>query len=1275
LEDSLRASVQGLELVDQARKRKGWNRQSAAWAQAALTSVASLKQFWRRERISRETFTRICQTVGLDSWQEIADNQPIQQIVTDWGEAPEPAFFCGRVQELETLDRWLTVDRCKLIALLGMGGMGKTTLAVKLVQQVLAQKEGGGEIGNESFNSSSIPHPSSFQFIIWRSLRNAPLPEIVLTDLMRFFSGPQPQIELVAGPQGFVPLLAELMVYLREHRCLVVLDNAESILVSDDSLAVGNYRSGYEGYGELLRRVGEERHQSCLVLTSREQPREIALLDGEKVRSLRLRGLLQEEGQKILERIGSFSTSVAECGVIVDHYAGNPLALKLAAAGIRDLLHGNIDEFLALLQQGTLVFSDIRDLLERHFNRLSGLEQEVLYWLAIAREPISLEELKTDLLSPESRLNLTETLDSLKRRSLLEVVPIGFTLQPAVMEYVTDRLVKSVLEEILLRRQGRDEAEAAQSAGEESEPMRHPNTENSQSPRSHPPALIPPLSLKKHALIKATAKDYIREAQTRLILEPLIEQLQIAFDSSQEIKAALMQLIPPLQDKPAIKTGYIGGNILNLLCYLQADFTGFDFSRLTLWQADLRRATLHGVSFANSDLSQSAFTETFGNVLSVAFSPDGKTLAKSDEQGWISLWQVETGKQLLSFKAHSYWVFSVTFSPDGKTLASGGLDRTVKLWDLNTGKCLQTFQIHDGGVSAVAYAGGPGYLSNLSPLAAGKNILASSSADQTIKLINLQTGDCQTVLTGHQGIVRSIAFSPHNQTLASGSLDETIKLWDINTGDCLKTLEDTTAIYAVAFVKVREGHGNTEANGHADTEFASPHASPLLLASAGDDGIVKLWDTATGECVQALVGHSDRVWSLAASSTGETLISSSDDRTIKIWDVNTGECLKTLPGHQNRIWSVALSPDGQTLASGSNDRTLRLWHVSDGKCLRVLQGYDNCTSPIVFGEWYSNTPHPTPHTPHPVLFTFSADQSVRFWDLQANQCLKTIPLPTKAAMQAALSPDGRTLAGGGLDHTIRLCDLHSGTCLRTLHGHTAWVRTVAFNPDGTLLASASGDQTIKLWNIHTGECLFTLTGHTNPIQSVAFSPDGKLLASGSWDWTIKLWEINSGICLQTLIGHTDQLREVKFSPDGQLLVSSSLDPEIRLWEVATGNCLKILDAQTAGVEAIACSPNGQLLASASQDGTIRLWRLPTGECLHILSVQTGYSGALVFSSDSQVLAIGGEDGICTLWDVQAIRHLQTLQVPRPYEGMNITEIKGLTDAQKASLCALGAFVE
>ncbi len=416
-----------------------------------------------------------------------------------------------------------------------------------------------------------------------------------------------------------------------------------------------------------------------------------------------------------------------------------------------------------------------------------------------------------------------------------------------------------------------------------------------------------------------------------------------------------MHFIPALQGKPAIKTGYIGGNMLNLLCHLQVDLSGQDFSHVTLWQADLRQAILHNVDFTNADLSRSTFTNTFGNVLSIAFNPDGAILAKSDEQGWISIWQVETGKQLLSFKAHSNWIFSVAFSPadvnlpsgSGAMLASGGLDRSVKLWDLNTGECLRTFQMHEGGISAVSIlpSVSPGYCST----SQGSGILASSSADQTIKLIDLETGECLHTLKGHQGIVRSISSSPDYQILASASLDQTIRLWDVASGQCLKTIVDSTTIYSIVFIEVNPETRKQQDRGNGkDGKDLLPSSFPSLLASAGDDGNVKLWDTTTGECVKVLKGHSDRVWSLAASPMGKILVSGSDDKTIKIWDVATGQCLKTLYGHQNRIWSVAFSSDGQTFASGSNDRTIRLWNIKTGQCLRTLQGYNNDTAPIGF---------------------------------------------------------------------------------------------------------------------------------------------------------------------------------------------------------------------------------------------------------------------------------------------------------------------------------------
>lgn len=212
-----------------------------------------------------------------------------------------------------------------------------------------------------------------------------------------------------------------------------------------------------------------------------------------------------------------------------------------------------------------------------------------MYWLAIAREPISALSLKENLLSRESKQRLITTLELLKKRSLIEVTTTGFTLQPVVMEYVNYQFIEKICQEI--------------NCAEQKLNLLH-----------------------SHALIEATAKDYIRDAQTRFILQTVADKL-----GYQAIDLALRRLkseIPP-------KQGYAGGNLLNLLCYLHIDLTDYDFSNLSIWQADLRVVELHRVNFSNCDLSKSAFRVTYSSVMATAFSPDGKILATSDVRGWI----------------------------------------------------------------------------------------------------------------------------------------------------------------------------------------------------------------------------------------------------------------------------------------------------------------------------------------------------------------------------------------------------------------------------------------------------------------------------------------------------------------------------------------------------------------------------------------------------------------------------------------------------------------
>jgi hypothetical protein len=235
---------------------------------------------------------------------------------------------------------------------------------------------------------------------------------------LQFFAGQQ----VAKLPATLDAQLALLFAHLRDHRCLLVLDNVESILqdAGDLALRAGHYRPGYAEYGQLFKRMGESQHQSCLLLTSREQPHEIARLERATplVRSLLLPGVTSEAGQAILQTQGVAGNNTIT-QQLIQRYTGNPLALMLIAETIQELYEGDINAFLG---EAAPIFDDIRDVLDQQFSRLSALEQEILCWLAIEREPLAIQQLSENFAQPVPKRLLLEAINSLRRRSLLEKV-------------------------------------------------------------------------------------------------------------------------------------------------------------------------------------------------------------------------------------------------------------------------------------------------------------------------------------------------------------------------------------------------------------------------------------------------------------------------------------------------------------------------------------------------------------------------------------------------------------------------------------------------------------------------------------------------------------------------------------------------------------------------------------------------------------------------------------------------------------------------------------
>ena len=536
-----------------------------------------------------------------------------------WLEAIDVSAFYGRESELVELERWIVDERCRLVALLSRGGYGKTALSVKLTQQIARH----------------------FEVVIWRSLLNAPPLERVLAEYLAFLSE-QHTTDL---PESTGERMTLLLASLRNARCLLVLDNVETLF--QGRTRAGTYRAGYEAYGTFFHRVGQTAHQSCLLLTSREHPKELAPLEGSHapVRTMTLAGLEQEACRHILKDSNLPGTEV-EYSSLADRCAGNPLALKLVAATIRELFGGNIAAFLS---QGIILFGDVRGLLDQQFEHLSASEETILFWLALAREPLALGDLVAESISPVPGTELLEALGALRRRSLLERGEVGavFTLHPVVMEYVTERLVEQVAQEITI---------------------------------GHLELLL------SHCLMQAQTKEYVRHAQAELILKPVLGRLRTLLKSEQLIEQRLLHALATVRSRSWEEQGYGGGNVINLLAQLRGTLRGYDCSHLRIRQAYLAGVELQEANFAESRFEQSVFSEPFSAIYCVAFSPDGQCLAVGSANVEIGVWQVARWKPIRTLSGHLGRVWSVAFRPDGARLASGGEDGLVRLWEVSTGQ-------------------------------------------------------------------------------------------------------------------------------------------------------------------------------------------------------------------------------------------------------------------------------------------------------------------------------------------------------------------------------------------------------------------------------------------------------------------------------------------------------------------------------------------------------------------------------------------------------------
>lgn len=467
-------------------------------------------------------------------------------------------------------------------------------------------------------------------------------------------------------------------------------------------------------------------------------------------------------------------------------------------------------------------------------------------------------------------------------------------------------------------------------------------------------------------------------------------------------------------------------------------------------------------------------------------------------------------------------------------------------------------------------------------------LLLSAEANQAYRTFDARSSLLTTLLSSpeiasffrfHQGAVNSVAFSPNSQILASADQEGVIALWDVATGQLL-------------------GQPLTGHRGPISSLAFSNNG--LILASAGNDQTIRLWDLSDLDVDdkamgQPLVGHSSVVRAVAFAPDGQVLVSAGADKNIIFWNIATGEMIgQPLTGHTNFINSLAFSPDGQLLASAGNDEVILLWDMSNGP--------ENVS------------PFANPLTGH-----------------------------TDWVNSVVFSPDGQMLASTSNDRTVRLWDVATGRAIgQPLAGATNWVRGVGFTPDGRTIIADDGADGLVMWDIDNGAITRRAnTGYDHQLFALDISPDGQLVASGHSDGLIVLWRTNSLPTIATqILPPQDGGIWATVSPDLALIATANEDGEVVLWDMSGREVGRWVTTAISSLTAMAFSPDHSLLIMATNEGPIQIWdteRLaPAGSNLvgHSSGVRT-----LAFTSDGRTLASGDVQGIIFLWDMATLTRL------------------------------------
>lgn len=490
-----------------------------------------------------------------------------------------------------------------------------------------------------------------------------------------------------------------------------------------------------------------------------------------------------------------------------------------------------------------------------------------------------------------------------------------------------------------------------------------------------------------------------------------------------------------------------------------------------------------------------------------------------------------------------------------------------------------------------------------------KRYIAVNGPDNDIHLMDLRSGHIVTSFKQeHVEPIMTIAFSSDGSSLASGDLGGVIKLWDTTTGEEKMTIRGPRQWVW-------------------DASFSPDNQ---LLATTHGTREIKIWDAVTGRELPPVTTDRGALVHVAFFPQGERLVATSRDGRLHIWDVRTRKMIATFAGHTGEVKPIAFSTDGTKLATGGVDRTIRLWDMNDAQELVTIRGHGSDVRSVA---WSPDGKY---------LVTGSLDGTVKVWDMVQSELVLPAEIVTKY-FASTFSADGSLITlGTGRDSRVKLWNISTGQELASFDESGDQILYSTFSSDQRYVATGGMDRLVKIWDATTGRLIHTLSAHTGYVLGVDFSPDGKLLISGGEDHALIIWDVETGQQIATFNSESDNYYRAVFSPDGKTVASACRDGSIKLWDVSTRRIINTLIGHTDQVRAIAFSPDGRQLATGGKDNTLRLWDTATGQELKN-PAKSDYIQRAVFSPDGRRLVTGGVGGSVKLWDIATWQELMAFK--------------------------------